>query len=161
MRSQALSPIFIDESIAADAQRFRGFLENMIRVNFDYLVDHPRVLRILIWEMAGQWKTYAKISAEFSQEALEPFNRVCRKAFEAGLLRSNFTPIIQLTIAQLICQIYLAYIPIYRIASPGEDLTSPLALGRAREFIIDLLVSGIFRDPTEEITSHGGIDANE
>lgn len=161
LRTQALSPIFIDESIATDPQRFRVFLENMIRVNFDYLVDHPRVLRILIWEMADQWKTYAKISAVFSQEELEPFNRVCRKAYEAGLLRSNFTPIIQLTIAQLICQIYLAYIPIYRIASPGEDLTSPLALGRVREFIIDLVVSGIFRDPTEEITSHGEIDANQ
>jgi TetR/AcrR family transcriptional regulator len=124
----------------------------MIRVNFDYLVDHPRVLRILMWEMADHWKTYAKISAEFSQEMLEPFNRVCRKAFEAGLLRSNFTPLIQLTISQLICQIYLAYIPIYQIALPGAELTSPLALDRAREFMIDLLVSGIFRDQAEEIT---------
>lgn len=150
LRAQALSPIFNDESIATDPQRFRVFLENMIRVNFDYLVAHPRVLRILLWEMADQWKTYTQISREFSQEALDPFQRVCHKAYEAGLLRSNFAPIIQLTIAQLICQIYLAYIPIYQIASPNEDLTSPIALSRARDFMIHLFVSGIFRDPGEE-----------
>jgi TetR/AcrR family transcriptional regulator len=161
VRAQALAPIFSDESIATDPQRFRGFLENLIWVNFDYLVDHPRVFRILQWEMADQWQTYTQISAEFSQEQLEPFNRVCRRAFEAGVLRSDFIPIIQLTIAPLICQIYLAYIPIYRIASPGEDLTSPPALSRAREFIIDLLVSGIFREPAEEKTGHRGINANQ
>ncbi len=160
LRAQMLSPLFIDESVATDPQRFQAFLETMIRTNFDYLVDHPRVLRILMWEMADSWKTYAKISAEFSQEELEPFNRVCRKAFEAGLLHSDFTPIIQLTITQPICQIFLAYLPIYRISFPGEDFTSPAALGRAREWIVDFILSGIFRGQSQGITHHGGMDAN-
>ena len=160
LRAQVLSPIFMDERVASDPQRFADFLKNMIRANFDYLVDHPRILRILMWEMADNWKTYAKISVEFTQEELEPFNRVCKKALEAGLLPSDFIPIIQLTISQPVCQIYLAYLPIYQMSFPDQDLTSPAALLSAREFIVDLILSGIFRSQTGGMTQQRGTNAH-
>jgi TetR/AcrR family transcriptional regulator len=160
LRAQVLAPLFLDESLATDPHRFKAFLANMIRANFDYLVDHPRVLRILMWEMADSWKTYAKISAEFSQEELAPFYQACRKAVEAGLLHSDFLPVIQLTITQPVCQVYLAYLPIYQISFPGQDFTSPEALVNGREFIVDMILSGIYRDQAGYITQHRGTDAN-
>jgi AcrR family transcriptional regulator len=149
VRAQLLSPLFMDDKIATDRHRFEAFLKGMIRANFDYLVEHPRVLRILMWEMADNWKTYAKISPQFSQEELEPFEKVCRNALEAGLLRSDFAPIIQLTIMQPLCQIFLAYLPIYQLSFPNENMNSSEALDRAREFIVNLIVSGIFCGPND------------
>lgn len=146
LRAKVLAPLFTDPAVTNDPQRFRAFLETMIRVNFDYLVAHPRILRILVWEMADRWKTYARINTEFSQGELEPFQRVCTAAAEAGLLKSDFAPFIQLTITQPICQIYLAYLPLYQISFSDQDLTSRAALERARDFIVNLILTGIFND---------------
>jgi TetR/AcrR family transcriptional regulator len=146
LRARVLAPLFTDKNITNDPERFRAFLETMIRVNFDYLVDHPRILRILLWEMADHWKTYANMSAEFSKEEIEPFHRVCNEAVENGLLKSDFAPFIQLTITQPICQIYLAYLPLYQISFSDQDLTSPGALEKARDFIVNLILSGIFNE---------------
>src|SRR5512133_3308236 len=59
LRAQVLLPLFADESIAGDPQRFKAFLEDMVRANFDFLAEHPRLVRILLWEMAEGWQTYA------------------------------------------------------------------------------------------------------
>jgi AcrR family transcriptional regulator len=154
LRGQVLAPLFLDESLPSDPQRFKAFLENMIRVNFDFLVEHPRMQRILTWEMADGWTTYAQISAQFAPADLEPVLAVCRKAHEAGVLGADYAPLIQLTIAQPICQIFLAYLPIYQLSFPGEDLSSPVMLAQAREFIVSLIVSGLFRAGTGESSSH-------
>jgi hypothetical protein len=81
---------------------------------------------------------------------MEPFHRVCRAAVEAGLLKSDFAPFIQITITQPICQIFLAYLPLYQISFPDQDLTSPGALESTRDFIVDLFLSGIFNDPHQQ-----------
>lgn len=150
LRARVLAPLFTDRNITRDPNRFRVFLENMIRANFDYLVDHPHILNILLWEMADRWKTYIRISSEFSQEVVEPFYQVCREAVENGILKSDFAPFIQITITQPICQIYLAYLPLYQISFSDQDLTSPGALERARDFIVGLILSGIFSDPEQQ-----------
>jgi len=147
IRANLLSPLFLDESIASDPRRFKAFLESMVRVTFDFLADHPKLSRILVWEMADGWQTYTRISAQFPQAGLEPVMRVCRKAQQAGLLRSDFLPIVQLTIAQPICLVYLAYLPIYQQTLTGEDLTSPASLARARDYIIDLILAGSLTGP--------------
>ncbi|HEX2980418.1 MAG TPA: TetR/AcrR family transcriptional regulator [Anaerolineaceae bacterium] len=150
LRAKVLAPLFTDQRITSDPKRFRSFLETMIRANFDYLVSHPRILRILLWEMADRWKTYASISPEFSQNEIEPFLWVCREAVNAGILKSDFAPFIQLTITQPICQIYLAYLPLFQISFPNQDLTSPDSLEKARDFIVNLILSGIINDPDQQ-----------
>jgi AcrR family transcriptional regulator len=152
LRAQLLSPLFMDEGITTNIWRFKELLENMIRANFDYLVEHPRVFRILIWEMADGWKNYSQISAEFPQPELEPFHQVCQRAVEAGLLRSDFAPLIQLTITQPICQIYLAYLPIYRLSYPGQDPTTPDEIEKAKEFIVGFILSGLLNSTINGIT---------
>jgi hypothetical protein len=73
--------------------------------------------------------------------------RVCRQAQQAGLLHPDFSPLIQLTIAQPICLVYLAYLPIYQQTLAGEDLTSPANLARARGYITHLILAGSLCSP--------------
>ncbi len=146
---RVLAPLLEDETIASDAHRFRTFLETSIGALFDYLLEHPRLVRIILWEQAEGWQTYAKIFSQFETEDIDQLRTLFSKARRAGLLRSDFDPLIQLVMAEQMCWSYLATIPLYQMLLPGEDLSSAVALARAREFIVAFVVSGMMVDPPE------------
>ena len=146
---RVLAPLLEDETIASDAHRFRTFLETTIGVLFDYLLEHPRLVRIILWEQAEGWQTYARIISQFETEDVDQLRTLFSKARRAGLLRSDFDPLIQLVMAEQMCWSYLATIPLYQLMLPGEDLSSAVALARAREFIVAFVVSGMMVDPPE------------
>ena len=145
-----LAPMLEDETIASNAQRFRTFLETGIGALFDYLLEHPRFMRMLTWEMAEGWRTYAQIAQLLKIEDIDQFEMLFQPIQSAGLLRSGFNPILQLTMIMQICQAYLASLPLYQMILPGEDVSSATALARAREYIIDFVIHGIMVDPLEK-----------
>ena len=149
LEARILTPLLADETIASDARRFRTFLETAIRALFDYLLEHPRLIRIILWEQAEGWQTYAKILSQFETEDIDQVRTLFSKARSAGLLRSDFDPLIQLVLAEQLCWSYLASIPLYQMVLTGEDLSSAAALARAREYIVAFVVHGMMVDPAE------------
>jgi TetR/AcrR family transcriptional regulator len=150
LQVRILVPLLEDESIGSNARTFKALLELTVNTIFDYLVEHPRFMRMLLWEQAEGWQTYAKIIAQFNTEDTEPFVVLFHKARSAGLLRSDFVPVIQLTMVLQICLSYLTFIPLYQMAIHlGEDLSSAAALARAREYIVDFVVHGMMIDLPE------------
>ena len=147
---RVLVPLLEDETIATDAHKFRAFLETIIGALFDYLRDHPRLTRIVVWEQAEGWQTYAKFLSQSDTEDVEQFRILLHKARRAGLLRSDVDPLIQLTIAEQMCWCYLTSIPLYQMVLTGEDLSSAKALVRAREYIVDFAVHGMMVDPKDD-----------
>lgn len=133
----------------ASADLFRTFLAEMVRTVFDYLLEHPRFGRILTWEMAAGWQTYVR-SARLRTEDLAPFAEVLNRARGAGVLRSGYAPLIQMSLIVQMCQSYLAYLPLYRELFPGEDLSSDRALDQTRGFLVDLVVAGLTTDAGEK-----------
>ena len=141
------APLLEDETIASNPQAFRALLEGIVIALFDYLVAHPRLMRMLLWEQAEGWQTYTKIISQLNTGDTEPFVTLFQKAHRAGLLRSDFVPLIQLTMALQICMSYLTFIPLYQMVLPaGEDLSSTASLARARDYIVDLVVHGMMID---------------
>src|SRR5947209_16462309 len=51
-----------DDETAFNTNKFRIFLESFLRDYFDFLTANPRIIRILMWEMAEGWQTYNKIA---------------------------------------------------------------------------------------------------
>ena len=149
LETRILTPLLADETIASDAHRFRTFLETAIGALFDYLLEHPHLIRIILWEQAEGWQTYAKILSQFETENIDQLRTLFSKAWSAGLLRSNFDPLIQLVLAEQLCWSYLASIPLYQMILTGEDLSSAAALARAREYIVAFIVAGMMVDPPE------------
>ena len=149
LETRILTPLLADETMATDAHRFRNFLETAIGALFDYLLEHPRLIRIILWEQAEGWQTYARIFSQFETDDVDQLRTLFVKARRAGLLRSDFDPLIQLVVAEQMCWSYLATIPLYQLMLPGEDLSSAVALARAREFIVAFVVSGMMVDPPE------------
>ena len=143
---RVLLPLLEDETIASDARRFKIFLETTIGGLFDYLLNHPRLTRIVVWEQAEGWQTYAKFLTRADIEDTDQFRVLLHKAHRAGLLRSDVDPIIQLTIAEQMCWSYLTSIPLYQTLLADEDLSTAEALARAREYIVAFVVHGMMID---------------
>ena len=150
LQVRMLAPLLADETIATNAREFKALLEKIAGILFDYLAEHPLLMRMLVWEQAEGWQTYAKIIAQFNTEDAEQFETLFHRARSAGLLRSGFDPLIQLTMVLQICLSYLTFIPLYQmVIHPGEDLSSAAALARAREYIVAFVVHGMMIDLPE------------
>jgi AcrR family transcriptional regulator len=145
----SLAQVLENETIVSNAHRFKNFLETGIGALFDYLLEHPRFMRMLTWEMAEGWQTYAKITQLLKIDDINQFETLFQPMQSAGLLRSGFNPILQLTMIMQICQSYLTSLPLYQMILPGEDVSSAAALARARGYIVNFVVHGIMVDPSE------------
>jgi TetR/AcrR family transcriptional regulator len=144
------APLVEDEIITESAHTFKALLETIVTVLFDYLVAHPRFVRMMLWEQAEGWQTYLRIISQLNTDDTEPLEAIFRKAWSAGLLRSDFVPMIQLTMLLQICLSYLTFIPLYqKVITPGEDLFSAAALARAHEYIVAFVVHGMMIDLPE------------
>lgn len=149
---RVVAPLLADETIASDAHRFRDFLETAIGTLFDYLLTHPRLMRIILWEQAEGWQTYIKILSHFGTEDVDQFRALFAKVQSAGLLRSDFDPLIQLMLIEQMCWSYLSSLPLYQVFATDEDLSSAEAHARARKYIVGFVASGMLTDP-EDIRS--------
>jgi TetR/AcrR family transcriptional regulator len=150
LQARLLAPLLADERLTSDASKFRTFLRTVIRLVFDFLIEHPHVLRMLAWEGAEGWQTFGKIASQFSSDDVQLFRRLLRKAQEAGVIRPGREPYMMFSIAYATCLSYLTFSPILEMAFfEEEDLSSPAALERAREVIVDFVVHGMMVDPTE------------
>lgn len=149
LQTGVLAPLLADESLTSDANKFRTFLETVFRFLFDFLVERPYMLRMLAWEGAEGWQTMRKIASQFSSDDIQLFKRLLSKAQEAGVIRPGMDPYLMFAIAYATCLSYLTFTPMLEIGFGEENLSSPDALVRAREMIVDFVVHGIMVDPKE------------
>ncbi|HLI07689.1 MAG TPA: TetR/AcrR family transcriptional regulator [Ktedonobacteraceae bacterium] len=148
LSARAVAPLLKDETVATDPHRFKALLETVIGVVFDALLKHPRVMRIILWEQAEGWKTYTKIMSQLDTEDVDQLRTLFTRARNAGLLRSAFDPFVQIIMAEAFCWSYLASIPLYQMFT-DDDLSSPAAIARAREFLVAFIVHGMMADPED------------
>lgn len=146
LRAQVFAPLLANEHLATDAQQLRAFFEAAFQAVFTHLLEHPRFLRILLWEMAEGWRTYTRIQPQFQIEHVEQLELLFQTAQQAGLIRSAFSPLIQLTMALQTCQCYLACLPLFQALLPNDNLASAAALAEARQHIVTVIVAGILFD---------------
>lgn len=137
------APLLEDTGEAPQAHQWRHFLTTLVQTMFDYLLAHPRFLRMLTWEMADGWQTFMQIAARFPPAYMDQFEMLFQKARQAGLLRSDFLPVIQFTMLLQICQAYLLSFPLYQTLLPDTDLSSAKVLAQARDYLVDFVVVGI------------------
>jgi TetR/AcrR family transcriptional regulator len=147
LQTRLITPLMEDEALTSQTDAFRRFLETVVHLTFDYLVAHPRFLRILTWEMAEGWQTYTQVVSQLLPEDTDQYERLFQQARKAGLLRSDFSPLIQLTLIFQVCQSYLAFLPLYQLMLAREELSSERALADAREHIAAWVIGAMLVEP--------------
>jgi TetR/AcrR family transcriptional regulator len=149
LQVKLLAPLLEDSTVAHNAYKLKTVLETMVRAVFDYMVEHPRLVRMLNWEMAEGWQSYGKIISQFREDDTEQLDATFRAAREFGLLRPGFDTILQLTMILQLCLSHIAYIPLFELLLPDEDFSSVQALKSARENIVQFVVAGMMVNPPE------------
>jgi TetR/AcrR family transcriptional regulator len=141
-----LTPWLSNPETVLDAQGFKSFLQALVQATFDYLIEHPHLLRIITWEMAEGWSSYLAVASQFTAGESEPEKALFKRAVDAGLLRSDFFPMLQLTLVLNLCQSYCASLPLYQTILSEGNIASPASLALAREYLTGLVVAGMMTD---------------
>ena len=146
LSQRVFAPLLAGADCATDPQQFRDLLATLVGIFFDYMVAHPNLVRMLVWEQAEGWKTYRRIFQQFNTEDFEQINAVFATARSAGILRSDFAPELQIISALQLCLSYLSWLPMYQLLVPTQDHVSNVALARAREYLIAFVTGGLLVD---------------
>ncbi len=145
-QNEALSTFAAVEP-STNTDQIRDLVRKYIGLYFDYLVAHPHVLRIYMWEMAEGWQTFSKIATQRDFDDVDDFVPVLAKLQSAGLLRPGVNPA-QFSSVLFMPALYLALLPLYKVLIPNLDLYSAAELAKAREFVVEFTVNGLLITPS-------------
>jgi TetR/AcrR family transcriptional regulator len=130
--ARAFAPGLSDETITSDAQRWQNFLRTTFGALFDYMVEHPHLMRMFNWEQAEGWQTFAKIASQFEPADLELLEGLFSRACQAGLLRPDLDVVLMLALVEQICWSVPASLPLYQLLFAGRPLSSADILTHVR-----------------------------
>jgi TetR/AcrR family transcriptional regulator len=128
-----------------DAAWLQSFIAMSVQGAFDYLIAHPKTLRIVTWEAAENWQTFIQIMTKLDLSRLEQIKQLLAKIEAANVMRPGLDATMLFSIIISICNSYLTSLPRYGVIFKEEDLTSSTALKRAQEQIITFIVRGAMR----------------
>src|SRR5258708_1410068 len=148
--ARVFAPLLEDETISSDAHRWRRFLRTTFGAFFDYMVEHPHVMRMINWEPAEVWQPWEKIASPLEPTDLARLEALFSKAHRAGLPRPDPDVAVMVVLVEQICGSPPAALPLYQSFLAGRNFSSATALTHIREQIIDFLVSGIMSNAGNE-----------
>lgn len=147
--ARVFAPLLEDEAIVTDAGRFREFLKTTLETFFDFMVDHPHFTRILNWEQAEGWQSFARISSQFEPDDLAQLEAIFSKAQEARLVRGDLNLIVMILLVQQVCWSSPNALPMYQMLLAGKDFSPETTLGYVRKQIIEFLIAAIIHHPQD------------
>lgn len=143
MLAEMTGELMIDEALTEDANKFRLFLETIIRGSYEFLLGHPRFLKIYAWEAAESWKTWNQIA--YRPDDITVFYELAKKAKSNGLLRADldpyFFPILLMYNVLFSIQSFSRFNGAPDVAVQAAD--SAQWVVHAREQVVKFIVSGV------------------
>lgn len=156
-----IAPLLEDAAVMADARQLRAFLTTALTAFYDFMVEHPHLMRIMLWEHAGGWQTYARVAAVFEVPNLSSLQQRFQNAQGAGLFRPNGDPLVLLLLAEQICWSLPTALPFYQLALPGRTFASAVSRARVRDEVIAFIVAGLLADPQINDNASGAFSPHQ
>lgn len=148
MQNDALASL-MQGGAELDLEEFKSLFGKFVGWYFDYLLQHPRIHRIYMWEMAEGWQTMSKVFTQRDFDDVDEFAPVLAKLQSLGLFRAGLNPLWQISTALFTTALHLSLPPLYKTLMPEVDFSSPTELARSREFVISFIVNGLLISPSE------------
>ncbi|MRN53988.1 TetR/AcrR family transcriptional regulator [Paenibacillus monticola] len=79
-----------NDNLVKDPIVFRLFLEKITKEIYEFLLEHPRHLKILFWEAAEDWKTWNQIT--YRPDDITQLYELAAAAKKNGIIRQDFDP---------------------------------------------------------------------
>ncbi|MBX3081530.1 MAG: TetR/AcrR family transcriptional regulator [Anaerolineae bacterium] len=147
-QNQMFSELAREETMT-NPDQLKSLFRSFLNAYFDYLVAHPAFVRILNWELAEGWVTYAQIASERDRDEMSALNAVLQTVQASGWLRSNITATSQFMLGLFTSQLYLSLIPLFKAFLPATDWQSQIGLAQSRDFIVGFVMHGLLTDADE------------
>ena len=152
--------IFAGDSEHVSAEHVRMLAGEYLGTLFDFGTEQPQAVRILAWEAAEGWQTFASCAPTKLEGWPERALALLERAQTAGIVRAELDPRLLFTTLISLPLIHMASLPRFAAIFPGADFTSPAAIAHARKQITDLLLCGILSTTTTDAdtleASHSG-----
>jgi TetR/AcrR family transcriptional regulator len=155
--AETFEHIFAGDGEHVTAERVRTLAGEYLGTLFDFGVEHPQAVRILAWEAAEGWQTFASCAPTLPESWSERALALVERARAAGIVRNELDPRLLFTTLISLPLIHMASLPRFAAIFPGADFTSPAAIAHARQQITDLLLCGILSPTT---TDSGALEAS-
>jgi TetR/AcrR family transcriptional regulator len=155
---QFITPAGFNDDAPLNPDAVQTFIEEAIRLTFNQYIAHPKLVRILAWEAAEGWETFNELYSKHEESQWsEKASSFIRRAQAEGIIRPELDPHMVMAAVMGCSFIYLVSIPRYQRIFSGADLSTPGALARAREQIVNLIVHGILVHPKETSLNATGV----
>ncbi|WP_223068630.1 TetR/AcrR family transcriptional regulator [Paenibacillus caui] len=136
---ELIGDLLTDESVPSDPVKFRRLLEMLISIAYQFMVEHPRYLKIYAWEAAEEFKTWNQIA--YRPDDISEFYKLAKAAKENGIIRKDIDafllPIMMWNSVSSFIQSYS------RLKDLMEEIGEPLPQERAKEQIVKLVIYGV------------------
>ncbi|MFI5273998.1 MAG: TetR/AcrR family transcriptional regulator [Ktedonobacterales bacterium] len=136
-----------DESVSA--HQIRTFTAECLRVLFDFYIAHPQAARIVAWEAAEGWQTFAHCAPPTPENWSERTLSLLERAQRSGVVRVDLDPQLLFTTVMSLPLIHVISLTRFQMMFPNADFTSPEALTHAREQLTELVLRGTLIQPEE------------
>lgn len=159
MNSELLGPLtaFIESSNEMSTQRVRIFLEMVIGLYLDFMIQHPRNLRIMAWEAAEGWCVYMGGSTDTDKEIERHRASIfctvgfLRRAQEAGVICRELDVRFLVINLTNMCIMHLLNLPRYQWLFDEQSKDQYTSLAHIRQQIVQIVSYGIFTSSREGI----------
>ena len=121
----------------------RSLAAGIVGVIFDFYVQYPATARILAWEAAEGWQTFATCGPTVNEIWSARMLAMVREAQRAAIVRAEIDPHILFTTILSLPLIHVVSIPRFQRMFPDQDFASSAALAHAQRQITDIVLNGI------------------
>jgi AcrR family transcriptional regulator len=128
---------------AITAERLRTLAEEIVGIVFGFYAEHPSTARILAWEAAEGWQTFATCGPTATSQWSARVLSMVREAQDAGIICSEVDPHILFTTIMSLPLIHVVSIPRFQVIFPGIDFASTDAIAHAQRQITEMLLKGV------------------
>lgn len=141
---------YADEGQPVSAEHVRALAAEWLGVVFGYYQRHPEAARILAWEAAEGWQTFATCGPPAPETWSARVLAFVARAQASGVLRADLDCHILFTTLMSLPLIHIVSLPRFQLIFPDTDFTSPAALAHAQRQITDLLLNGMLASALPE-----------
>ncbi len=126
-------------------ERLKTLLAASVAWVFDHFLEHPRYLKIFMWEMATEWQTFRQTS-----EPLEPSFQIGLELFshaqQLGLLREDIAPETVIANIMSLPLIALAAIPRFETLRERANPNQAVTIAALREQTVHFVLHAALPD---------------
>jgi TetR/AcrR family transcriptional regulator len=145
---EAFDRIFAGDSERVTAERVRSLAAECLDALFDHFSQHPEAVRIMAWEAAEGWQTFASCAPSMPDAWPRRVLALVERAQAAGIVRAEIDPCLLFTTLTSLPLIHLISLPRFAAMFPDADFSSPTAIAHACDQITDLMLRGILSPTT-------------